>query len=65
MGDSVPKGTQGRISLTDTSLEPSISRTRRTILEEKLMRWEGRFSAMLKRLVAATVWGRNSLLSST
>jgi len=65
MGDSVPKGTQGRISLTDTSLEPSISRTRRTILEEKLMRWEGRFSAMLQRLVAATVWGRNSLLSST
>jgi len=65
MGDSVPKGTQGRISLTDTSLEPSISRTRRTILEEKLMRWEGRCSAMLQRLVAATVWGRNSLLSST
>jgi hypothetical protein len=33
----------GPISLTDTCLEASISRTRPTITEEKLVRWEGPF----------------------
>ena len=37
------KCTQGQISLTDTLLEPSISRTRPTTTEEKLVRWEGLF----------------------
>ena len=37
------EGTQGQISLTDTSLEPSISRTRPITTEEKLLRWEGLF----------------------
>ena len=54
----------GQISLTDTSLEPSISRTRRPLAEGTL-RMEGASPAMLKLLVAATVWGRNSLPSST
>ena len=41
MGDSVPNGTQGQISLTDTSLEPSISRTRPIPSEEKLVSRKG------------------------
>ncbi len=40
MGDSVPKHT-GPISLTDTHLEPSISRTRPTITRENRRRWKG------------------------
>src|SRR5215469_2726794 len=43
MSDWVLHGTQGQISLTDTSLEPSISRTRPTTPEEKLVRWKGPF----------------------
>ena len=40
MGDSVPKHT-GPISLTDTHLEPSISRTRPTTTRENRRRWKG------------------------
>ena len=40
MGDSVPKHT-GPISLTDTHLEPSVSRTRPTTTRENRRRWEG------------------------
>src|ERR1035438_8131681 len=40
MGDSVPKHT-GPISLTDTHLEPSVSRTRPTTTRENRRRWKG------------------------
>src|ERR1700722_2212917 len=40
MGDSVPKHT-GPIVLTDTSLEPSVSRTRPTTTRENRRRWKG------------------------
>ena len=62
MGDSVPKHT-GPISLTDTHLEPSVSRTRPTTRENPL-RWKGLLPETLKRLADAIVWRRNLLLSS-
>jgi hypothetical protein len=37
------QGTQGQISLTDTPLEPSISRTRPTTTEKNSQRWKGLF----------------------
>ena len=40
MGDSVPKHT-GPISMTDTHLEPSVSRTRPTTTRENRRRWKG------------------------
>jgi len=40
MGDSVPKH-PGPISLTDTHLEPSVSRTRPTTTGENRRRWKG------------------------
>ena len=40
MGDSAPKHT-GPIVLTDTHLEPSVSRTRPTTTREKRRRWKG------------------------
>ena len=43
MGDSVPKHT-GPIVLTDTSLEPSVSRTRPTTTRENRRRWKGLIS---------------------
>jgi hypothetical protein len=59
------RGTQGRTVLTDTPLEPSISRTRPTTTGEN-PRVESLLSPeMLKLLADATVWGRNLLLSST
>ena len=65
MSDSVLKHT-GPISLTDTPLEPSICRTRSHHATEKFPEMKKASSSeMLKRLVAATVRGRNSLLSST
>ena len=63
MGDSVPKHT-GPISLTDTHLEPSVSRTRPTTTRENRRRWKGLLPETLKRLADAIVWRRNSLLSS-
>ncbi len=57
--------TQGQISLTDTSLEPSISRIRPTTSRGNSSNGSSSSPEMLKLLVAATVWGRNSLLSST
>src|SRR5215469_16648277 len=59
MGDSVPKGTRGRISLTDTSLEPSISRIRPTTSRGNSSNGGSSSPEMLKLLVAATVWSRN------
>ncbi len=44
MGDSVPKHT-GPISLTDTHLEPSVSRTRPTTTREKSSEMERPHSA--------------------
>src|ERR1700722_1021899 len=63
MGDSVPKHT-GPISLTDTPLEPSISRTRPPIIRGNSR--DGKLSSAerLNLLAEAIVWGRNSLLSS-
>jgi hypothetical protein len=43
MGDSVPKHT-GPISLTDTPLEPSISRTRLPTTGENPRRWKAFFT---------------------
>ena len=63
MGDSVPKHT-GPISLTDTHLEPSVSRTRPTTIGENHRRWKGLLPETLKRLADAIVWRRNLLLSS-
>jgi len=63
MGDSVPKHT-GPISLTDTHLEPSVSRTRPTTIRENHRRWKGQLPETLKRLADAIVGRRNSLLSS-
>ena len=63
MGDSVPKHT-GPISLTDTHLEPSVSRTRPTTTRENHRRWEGLLPETLKRLADAIVGRRNLLLSS-
>jgi hypothetical protein len=63
MGDSVPKHT-GPISLTDTHLEPSVSRTRPTTTRENPLRWKGLLPETLKRLADAIVWRRNLLLSS-
>jgi hypothetical protein len=40
MGESVPKHT-GPIVLTDTHLEPSVSRTRPTTIRENHRRWKG------------------------
>jgi hypothetical protein len=54
MGDSVPKHT-GPISLTDTHLEPSVSRTRPTTTRENHRRWKGLLPEMLKRLADAIV----------
>jgi hypothetical protein len=62
MGDSVPKHT-GPISLTDTHLEPSVSRTDRPP-PENCRRWKGLLPETLKRLADAIVWRRNLLLSS-
>jgi hypothetical protein len=58
MGDSVPKHT-GPISLTDTHLEPSVSRTRPTTTRENHRRWEGLLPETLKRLADAIVGRRN------
>src|SRR5271156_3267294 len=63
MGDSVPKHA-GPISLTDTHLEPSVSRTRPTTTRENHRRWKGLLPETLKRLADAIVWRRNLLLSS-
>jgi hypothetical protein len=63
MGDSVPKHT-GPISLTDTHLEPSVSRTRPTTTRENHRRWKGLLPETLKLLADAIVWRRNLLLSS-
>ena len=62
MGDSVPKHT-GPISLTDTHLEPSVSRTDRPPPKNR-RRWRGLLPEMLKRLADAIFWRRNLLLSS-
>ena len=62
MGDSVPKHT-GPISLTDTHLEPSVSRTDRPPPENR-RRWKGLLPETLKRLADAIVWRRNLFLSS-
>jgi len=40
MGDSAPKHT-GPIALTDTHLEPSVSRTRPATIRENRRRWKG------------------------
>jgi hypothetical protein len=40
MGDSAPQHT-GPIVLTDTHLEPSVSRTRPTTIGENRRRWQG------------------------
>src|ERR1700678_1742374 len=64
MGDSVPKHT-GPISLTDTHLEPSVSRTDRPPPERIAGDGKGLLPETLKRLADAIVWRRNLLLSST
>ena len=53
MGDSVPKHT-GPISLTDTHLEPSVSRTDRPPPENR-RGWKGLLPETLKRLADAIV----------
>ena len=63
MCDSVPKHT-GPISLTDTLLEPSISRTRPTIIRVNSRDGKACSPETLKLLADAIVGGRNSLLSS-
>jgi hypothetical protein len=63
MGDSVPKHT-GPISLTDTHLEPSVSRTRPTTTRENRRRWKASLRETLKLLAASIVWRRTPPLSS-
>jgi hypothetical protein len=58
------RGTQGRTALTDTALEPSISRTRPLTTGENLRDGEPSSPEMLKLLVDAVAWARSSLLSS-
>jgi len=64
MGDSVPKHT-GPISLTDTPLEPSISRARLTTIGENARDGKPSSPEMLKLLAEASFVDRSSLLSST
>jgi len=64
MGDSVPKHA-GPISLTDTPLEPSISRTRPTTTGENPRDGKSASPERLKLLAEASVVDRNPLLSST
>jgi hypothetical protein len=59
------RSTQGRTVLTDTPLEPSISRTRLPTTGENPRDGKPASPERLKLLADATVWGRNSLLSST
>jgi len=62
--DSVPKHT-GPTSLTDTTLEPSVSRTRPPTTPENYRDGKASSPEMLKLLADAIVWGRSPLLSST
>src|SRR5205814_10581239 len=64
MGDSVPKHA-GPISLTDTPLEPSISRTRPTTTRESPRDGKPSSPERFKLLAEASFVDRNSLLSST
>jgi hypothetical protein len=63
MGDSVPKYARP-ISLTDTPLEPSISRTRPTTTGENPRDGKPSSPEMLKLLADASFVDRNPLLSS-
>ena len=63
MGDSVPKHT-GPISLTDTHLEPSVSRTRPTTIRENPRDGKASFRETLKLLADSIVWRRTPLPSS-
>ena len=64
MGDSVPKHA-GPISLTDTPLEPSISRTRPTTTRVNPRDGKPSSQEMLKLLADASFVDRTPLLSST
>jgi len=59
MGDSVPKHT-GPIVLTDTSLEPSVSRTRPTTTRENRWRWKGLISRDTQAACRFNCWASNS-----